>query len=190
MKAPSGFSPFMGLIAALLVLVAGTATALTRDDDNAASTSTSADAVSGLPVLPRSPSGSGEGARDVPTSTLTTLETTTTASTTTTTVRPVAPAPENAVNGLWSAYTLGDRGAASRFATREVIDALFSVPFSGDNGEYRGCVKRTQSIYDCKYSQASLDYAMVAMSDATGGFKIVQISSTESTTTTSSAAPS
>ncbi len=67
----------------------------------------------------------------------------------------------------------------------EVVDALFSVPFSGDNGEFRGCVERTQSIYDCTYSQTSRDYAMVAMSDATGGFEIVQISSSESTTTTS-----
>ena len=187
MKAPSGFSPTLGLIAALLVVVAGIAAALTRDDTTTAST-TITDVTSTSPVRSGSPTGPGAGASAAPTSTFTTIETTTTASTTTTTVKPVNPAPENAVNGLWTSYTLGDRDAAARSATREVIDALFSVPYSGEEGTFKSCRKRSQSIYDCTLSQSSLDYAMVAMSDATGNFKIIQISSTAATTTTSSSA--
>jgi len=191
MKPPSGFSPLLGLIAALLLMIAGIAAALTHDDTTK-TTTTSIDEVTTRPSLPRSPTGSGAGASEAPTSTITTLPTTTTASTTTTTVKPAVPTPEAAANGLWAAYTTGDRSAALRFATREVVDALFSEPYSGEEGKFESCHKRSQSIFDCRYAQPSVEYTMTAVSDATGNFQIKVISSapTATTTTTASSASS
>jgi hypothetical protein len=108
-------------------------------------------------------------------STFTTLPPTALA--TTTTVRPAVPTPEAAANGLWAAYTAGDRSAANRFASPPVADALFSEPFSGEDGTFQGCPKRPpEAIFDCEYQQLSVHYTMTAQADSAGSFKIVQIS--------------
>jgi hypothetical protein len=91
-------------------------------------------------------------------------------------VKPAVPTPEAAANGLWAAYTAGNKSAANRFATSAVIETLFSAPFSGEDGIFQGCPKRgSQPIFDCEYVQPSTHYTMTAQADAAGSFKIVQI---------------
>ena len=103
------------------------------------------------------------------------------------------PSPEAAANGLWAAYTAGNRTAAARFASAPVVEALFSTPFSGDGGTFEGCQKRQQpTVFDCEYQQPSTQYAMTAEADAAASFKIVviTITSADTTTTTSSSGAS
>ena len=182
----SGPPPLLGLATALVVLVAGIAAALTRDDTS--STRTSPGIVASTQPLP-APSASTSTTRATFT-TLTTLPTTA-LSTTTTTVRPAVPTPEAAANGLWAAYSGGNRSAAARFASPPVVDALFSTPFSGEDGTFQSCQKRpSQNIFDCQYEQPSTQYTMTAEADAAGSFKIVVIQIISQDTTTSSSASS
>jgi hypothetical protein len=166
------------LVAALVVLVAGIAAALTRED--APSTGTLPGPVtSTLPLSATSASTS---------TTLATFTTrsSTTSSTTSLTVRPAVPTPEAAANGLWAAYSGGNRSAADRFASPTVVDALFATPFSGEEGMFQGCRKRpSQSIFDCQYRQPSTHYAMTAEADAAESFKIVDLTITPTDATTS-----
>jgi hypothetical protein len=168
-ESSGGPSPVLGLVAALAVLIAGIAAALTRDDTT--STRTAPGIVASTRPLPAStastlPSTTG--------STFTTLPPT--ALSTTTTVRPAVPTPEAAANGLWAAYTAGDQAAAQRFASPAVIDALFSAPFSGEEGTFHSCAKRgSEPIFDCEYQQPSTRYTMTAQADSAASFKIVQI---------------
>jgi hypothetical protein len=182
MSEPVDPPPLLGLVAALLVLVAGIAAALTRDDPS--STRASPGIVASTQPLPAT-SASTSTTR----ATFTTLPSTA-LSTTSITVRPAVPTPEAAANGLWAAYTGGNRSGAARFATPPVVDLLFSTPFSGDEGTFQGCRKRsTQNVFDCEYVQPSTHYTMTAEADAAGSFKIVvlAITSTETTTSSSSA---
>jgi hypothetical protein len=166
------------LLAALVVLVGGIAAALTRDNTMGA----------------RTAPGVASTSRPVPMTLASTTRPTlntlppTLSSTTSTTVKPAVPTPEAAANGLWAAYTAANRGAAARFASAEVIDLLFSTPFSGEEGTFQGCRQQSQGVFDCQYSQPSAHYTMTAQSDAEGSFKIVglEISSADTTTTPSS----
>jgi hypothetical protein len=161
------------LVAALIVLVAGIAAALTRDDTTSARTAPGI--VSSTRPLPAT-SASTSTTR----STFTTLPSTTLPATSVT-ARPAVPTPEAAANGLWAAYSSGNRSAAARFASGAVVDALFSTPFSGDTGAFQGCMKRsTPGVFDCQYDQPSTHYAMTAEGDAAGSFKIVVITITSS----------
>ena len=179
MKAPSGPSPLLGLVAALVVLVAGIAAAFTRDDTT--STRIAPGIVSPTRPLP-TPSASTSTTR-VTLAPLPTIG----SSVTSTTVKPAVPTPEAAANGLWAAYTRGGRTAAARFASPAVVDALFSTPFSGEEGIFQGCRKRQgQSIFDCDYQQEPTNYTMTAEADAAGSYKIVVIAITSPETTTSS----
>ncbi|MEY2402945.1 MAG: hypothetical protein QOD38_496 [Acidimicrobiaceae bacterium] len=175
MTQASGPSPLLGLVAALAVLIAGIAAAVTRDDTT--STRTSPGIVSSTrPVLPVSTSTSiAPGTR----TTFTTIPPSVLS--TTTTIRPAVPTPEAAANGLWAAYTAGNRAAADRFAGQPVADALFGTPFSGDDGTFQGCTRRqSQTIFDCRYEQPSAQYVMTAQADAANSFKIVEITITSS----------
>ena len=184
MKSASGPSPLLGLVAALVVLVAGIATALTRDDST--STRTSPGIVASTLPVPATSSSSTSTTRG----TLTTLPTTA-PSTTSTTVRPAVPTPEAAANGLWAAYSSDNRSAAARFGSPQVVEALFSTPFSGETGAFQGCKKRTTpGLFDCQYDQPSTHYALTAEADKAGSFKIVVITITSADTTTSSSASS
>ncbi|MEY2423742.1 MAG: hypothetical protein QOI95_3809 [Acidimicrobiaceae bacterium] len=167
MKAASGPSPVLGLVAALAILVAGIAAALTRDDTS--STRTAPGIVASTRPVPST---------SLPTSTTRSTITTLppTALSTTTTVRPSVATPEAAANGLWAAYTSSNRSAAARFASPPVVDTLFSTPFSGEDGSFQGCAKRgSQTIFDCQYEQPSVHYVMTAQADDAASFKIVQI---------------
>lgn len=179
----SGPPPLLGLVAALVVLIAGIAAALTRDHTTSARTAPGI--VSSTRPLPAT-TGSTAPTR----STFTTLPSTS-LSTTSTTVRPAVPTPEAAANGLWAAYESGNRSAAARFASAPVVDLLFSSPFSGEKGAFQGCAKRaSQAIFDCQYEQPSTHYAMTAEADAAGSFKIVVLTIMSNDTTTSSNASS
>ena len=181
----SGPPPLLGLAAALVVLVGGIAAALARDDTT--STRTSPGIVASTQPLPAPSSSTTTRATFT---TLTTLPTTP-LSTTTTTARPAVPTPEAAANGLWAAYSGGNRSAAARFASPPVVDALFSTPFSGEDGTFQSCQKRpSQNIFDCEYEQPSTQYTMTAEADAAGSFKIVVIQIISQDTTTSSSASS
>jgi hypothetical protein len=170
MKPGSGPSPVLGLIAALAVLIAGIAAALTRDDSTSTRTSRPGIVASTRPL----PASSATTLPSTTGSTFTTLPAT--ALSTTTTVRPAVPTPEAAANGLWAAYTAGDKAAAQRFASPAVMDALFSTPFSGEEGTFHSCTKRqSEPIFDCEYQQPSTRYTMTAQADAASSFKIVQI---------------
>src|SRR5205823_22217 len=77
----------------------------------------------------------------------------------------------------------------SRFATKPVVDALFSVPFSGDEGSFRGCTPDGE-LFICRYGQVANDYEMVVQRDPrNGSFVVVRIvvRSTGQTTTTTTA---
>jgi hypothetical protein len=91
---------------------------------------------------------------------------------------------------LWAAYTASNRAAAARFASAEVIDLLFSTAFSGEDGTFQGCRQQSAGVFDCRYSQPSAQYTKTARSDTAGSFKIVilEITSEDTTTTTSSSA--
>jgi hypothetical protein len=184
MSESAGPPPLLGLVAALVVLVAGIAAALTRDDTTSAQTSP------GIVASTR-PLPSTSSSTSTTRATFTTLPTTA-LSTTSTTVKPAVPTPEAAANGLWAAYTGGNRAAAGRFASPPVVEALFSTPFSGDDGSFRGCTKRpSENIFDCGRDQASTKYTMTAQADTAGSFKIVVIEITPvDTTTTTSTEPS
>jgi hypothetical protein len=166
------------LVAALVVLVGGIAAAFTRDDTTA--TRTTPGIVSSTRPVPMT----------LETTTRPTLGTLppTPFSTTSTTVKPTVPNPESAANGLWAAYTAANRTAAARFASAEVIDLLFSTPFSGEDGAFQGCRPKTQGVFDCQYAQPSAHYTMTAQSDTAGSFTIValEISSPDTTSTASS----
>ena len=180
MTSGTGPPPLLGLVAALVVLVAGIAAALTRDD--ATSTRTSPGIVASTRPSPATSTST--------TRTITTLPPTA-LSTTSTTVRPAVPTPEAAANGLWAAYTRDSRSAAARFASPPVVDLLFSTPFSGEDGTFQGCRKRpSQKVFDCQYEQPSTNYAMTAEADAAGSFKIVVLTITSPDTTTSSSSSS
>jgi hypothetical protein len=168
MTPPSGPSPLLGLVAALAVLIAGIAAAATRDE------STSARTAPGIVASTRPLPSSTSTTTSAPRPTFSTLPPT--ALSTTTTVRPAVPTPEAAANGLWAAYTNGDRGAANRFATPAVADALFATPFSGEDGTFQGCAPRQTETFDCEYLQPSTHYTMTAQADAAHSFKIVVIS--------------
>jgi hypothetical protein len=105
-------------------------------------------------------------------------------------VKPSVPNPESAANGLWAAYTASNPTAATRFANAEVIDLLFSTPFSGEDGAFQGCRQQSPGVFICNYLQSSAQYTMTAQSDPAGSFKIVEleISSPDTTTTSSSSA--
>ena len=167
MRAPLGPSPLLALGLALVVLVGGIAAALTRDD------STSARTAPGSGSTTR-PSIATTASTSTTAATFNTLPPTTLA-TTSTTVRPAVPTPEAAANGLWSAYSGENRSAAARFASPEVVDALFSTPFSGEEVTFQGCRKQGQTVFECGYQQTSAQYTMIAEADTAGSFKIVQI---------------
>jgi hypothetical protein len=170
MNSASGPSPLLGLVAALAILIAGLAAALTRDD--ASSTRTAPGIVASTQPLPTTSSSTSTTR-----STFTTLPPT--ALSTSTTVRPSVPTPEAAANGLWAAYTTGNRNAATRFAGPRVADALFSRPYSGEEGTFHGCSKRSsQTTFDCQYLQTSARYDMTAKADDAASFKIVEITIT------------
>jgi hypothetical protein len=163
-----GPSPLLGLVAALAVLIAGIAAAATHDDKTAARTDPGI-VSSTRPLLTTSTTTATTR------STFTTLPPT--ALSTTTTVRPAVGTPEAAANGLWAAYTAGDRAAANRFASKAVADALFASPYSGEEGTFQGCVKRqAPTTFDCEYVQPSTRYTMTAEADSAHSFKIVVIS--------------
>ncbi|MEY2432148.1 MAG: hypothetical protein QOC92_1873, partial [Acidimicrobiaceae bacterium] len=98
---------------------------------------------------------------------------------------------EAAANGLWAAYTSGNRSAAARFASPPVVEALFVTPFSGEAGTFQGCTKRpSQNIFDCQYDQPSAHYALTAEADTANSFTIVVITITSVDTTTTSSSSS
>jgi hypothetical protein len=174
---PTTPRPVVGLVVAVVVLVAGVAAALTKGSttsDRAGFAIASSTTVT--------PSSSSTVA-----STGTTLTTTTPpAVSVSTTVRPAVPSPEAAANGLWAAYTANNATAAARFASQDVIDALFATPFSGEQGDFESCRPRGGEVFDCGYSQPSTHYTMTAQADASHSYKIVVIVIESAGTTTDS----
>jgi len=118
------------------------------------------------------------------TTTSTTTSVPATPPTTTVGARPAVPTPEAAANGLWAAYTTNNETAAARFASAEVIDALFASPFSGEEGQFESCRQKSTGIFDCGYSQPSRHYTMTAQGDDNHSYQVVVIviESTGSTT--------
>jgi len=153
------------LVAALAVLIAGIASAFARDSSTTTTT--------GPPLVP-STQPSLVTTSSAPRTTLGTVAATTVPATTTT-VRPAVPTPEAAANGLWAAYTSANRSAANKFASKEVADALFSQPYSGEPGAFQGCRKQQQGVYDCGYTQPTTHYTMTAQADANSSYKIVAL---------------
>jgi len=160
----------VGFVAAIVVLVGGIAAALTKDDnDNKPSGASAAGTTSTTTTARQSSSSSAP-------STTTTVASTTTlpASTTTTTARASSSsssAPttltetdaERVSNGLFSAYRAGDRAAASQFATADVVDGLFGVPFH--EAQFQGCTADGR-FFVCRFangdSGATYDFTVQA----------------------------
>ena len=152
------------LVAAIVVLIGGIAAALVKDD----------------PSSDKSTTGSTTTTRAATTST--------TARTTTTgvTAPPAVATPEAAANGLFAAYRAGDQQQAARFATAEVVEVLFRVAFSGDEGTFQGCVPDGQ-LFVCRLAQIGAAYTMtVQRAPGSGSFIVVglDVQSTGQTTTT------
>jgi hypothetical protein len=164
------------------VLIAAIAAALTHD-----TTATTARTAPGtgttLPVASTaapSPSTSRTTLAPLPTTPAPNL------SVTSTSVKPAVASPEAAANGLWAAYRAGNRDAAARFASPEVVKVLFEAPFSGEEGTFQGCSKVRTDTFDCRYDQPSAKYVMSAQPDTSGSFKVVMITISDTPTTTSS----
>ncbi len=166
MTPTTGPPPLVGLVAALVVLIGGVAAAFSKDDTTPARTGPAITS-STLPRLASSTTVTPSIATTLPATTLPAA---------TTTVRPAVPSPEAAANGLWATYSSNNRTAASRFASEAVVDALFANEYSGEDGTFGGCRKRSNETFDCDYSQPSAQYTMTAQADANHSFKIVIIS--------------
>jgi hypothetical protein len=185
MNKGAGPPPLLGLAAALVVLIAGIAAATTRDDSTTARTEQSI--VASTRPLPASATSASTA-----TTTLTTAPGTSThptfstlppsvLSTTSTTVRPDVPKPEAAANGLWSAYSIGDRDAAVRFASEDVVTALFDWGYSDDDRAceqsgrcgFRSCTAEpSQTTFTCVYEELSARYEMRADRADNGSYHI------------------
>jgi hypothetical protein len=169
----------VGFVAAVIVLLAALAAALTKDDHASTRTSvgitttsrgTTTTTTSG--TTPTTAPGSTTTLKPVPGATATTVKV---SSPTPSTAPPAVPSPEAAVNGLIAAYRAGNQEQAARFATADVVDALFAVPFSGDEGSFQGCTPSGE-LFACRYSQSATAYDMTAQRNPRGGsFLVVQI---------------
>lgn len=180
---------------AVVVLIAGIAAALTKDDGSEAATgATSTSTTSSL--LTTTTARTTTTVAPAPTTT-TAPGTTTTArpgpTTTTTTVATVG-SPEATANGLMAAYQAGDRTQAERFAVRSVVDVLFEQPFTGSTPQFRGCTP-SGADFDCEVDQTDSTYRMTVRRQANGTFLVefidiqgtgAQPATTTTTTTASS----
>lgn len=156
-------TPKAGLAGALVVLAAGVVAVATKDSSSSKASRT----VVTITTL-------------APTSTTTTSSSTSTIvsappPTTTVTVRAAVPTPEAAANGLWAAYAADNETAAARFASQDVIAALFATPFSGEAGQFESCRQKREGLFDCGYGQPSTHYTMTAEADDGRSFRIVVI---------------
>ena len=179
-----GLAAKKALVAAIVVLIGGIVAALVKDEPSSdqattgsTSTTSAASTTSGAPTAPLSSIPIG------------TSSTSTTARTTTTgvTAPPAVATPEAAANGLFAAYRAGDQQQAARFATAEVVEVLFRVAFSGDEGTFQGCVPDGQ-LFVCRVAQVGAAYTMtVQRAPGSGSFIVVglDVQSTGQTTTTS-----
>jgi hypothetical protein len=152
-----------GFIAAIVVLIGGIAAALTKDDnDNKSSTGASAASASSTSTTTASSSASSSSSA-ASTTTTTAASTTTVPGSTTTTARAStsassAPAAltesdaERVSNGLFSAYRAGDKTAASQFATTEVVNGLFAVPFH--EAQFQGCTADGR-FFICRFANST-----------------------------------
>jgi hypothetical protein len=171
------------LVAAIVVLIGGIAAALVKDEPSSdksrtGSTTTTRAATTSTAASTTSPSSIPIG----------TSSTSTTGRTTTTgvTAPPAVATPEAAANGLFAAYRAGDQQQAARFATAEVVEVLFRVAFSGDEGTFQGCAPDGQ-LFVCRVAQVGAAYTMtVQRTPGSGSFIVVglDVQSTGQTTTT------
>jgi len=183
--------PTITLVAALVVLVAGIAAALTHHDDG------SHDTIGFTPTSVPAFTTTTRAAIAPATLPGLTVPAVVPPSTTATTVKPAVPDPESAARGLFEAYMNGDRTGAARFATPDVIQPLFATPYDGNAGTFQGCSARGSSFV-CHYTQdaTGATYEMIAEKQTTSGsFKVVEITITRpvpttSTTTTTTASSS
>ena len=177
-----GLAAKKALVAAIVVLIGGIVAALVKDEASSDQTTTgstattsAASTTTGAPTAPLSSIPIG-------TSTSTTARTTTTG----VTAPPAVATPEAAANGLFAAYRAGDQQQAARFATAEVVEVLFRVAFSGDEGTFQGCVPDGQ-LFVCRFAQVGANYTMtVQRAPGSGSFIVVglDVQSTGQTTTT------
>jgi hypothetical protein len=115
--------------------------------------------------------------------------TSTTTTTTTTTASPKATAeatkspaetassgskiskPEDAAQGLFSAWKTKDRTAAANYASTDAITGLFSE--GGPEGlRFQGCEKGESDAYDCGYSYEGGALVMHVTGTTAGGYKV------------------
>lgn len=178
------------LVAAILVLIGGVAAALVKDDSSNNRTTTGT--TSTTTTTRASTSSTRASTAPLSSTTLSTTTTSTTAPTTTAVTAPPAVAtPEAAANGLFAAYRAGDQQQAARFATPEVVQVLFQVPFSGDEGTFQGCTPDGE-MFVCRFAQIGAIYTMtVQRAPGSGSFIVaaLDVQSTGQTTTTTSTAP-
>jgi hypothetical protein len=149
----------VGFIAAIVVLIGGIAAALTNDDsdNNKTSGASAAGTSSTTTTATKSASSSSTTTTSAPTTTTPAGSTTTTTASTTSTSAPSAPAAltesdaERVSNGLFSAYRAGDDAAARQFATTEVVNGLFAVPFH--EAQFQGCTADGR-FFVCRFANS------------------------------------
>lgn len=180
---PGRPAAYWGLGLALLVLVLGVLALSRNDDDDGPSVGTGTTTTS-RPVVPTAPVPLTPGS-----STTIAAGPSTTVDPTSTTVPPPArsPSPDDAARGLWEAYVRNDTNAATGFASREVVQVLFSVPYAPPEGEFKGCSPDGDAFL-CRYTQPTAEYKMTVQRLNDGDHVVAVISVTQfpaaSTTTT------
>jgi hypothetical protein len=79
--------------------------------------------------------------------------------------------PEDAAQGLFSAWKTKDRTAAANFASSDAINGLYSE--GGPEGlQFQGCEKGKEDAYDCGYYYEGGALIMHVTGSATDGYKV------------------
>jgi hypothetical protein len=109
--------------------------------------------------------------------------------TTTTTAPFTHTDAERVANGLFSAYGTGDRQTAARYATPDVVNGLFALPFQ--EASFQGCAQDGE-LFSCGFASASTGatYTFTVQADPTSGAAIVVIYSYNRPDTTTTTTPS
>jgi hypothetical protein len=80
--------------------------------------------------------------------------------------------PEDAAQGLFSAWKTKDRTAAARYATTEAITMLYSEG-SPEGLQFQGCDKQDNGNYMCGYSYEGGGLIMTVTGTEGNGYKVV-----------------
>jgi len=79
--------------------------------------------------------------------------------------------PEDAAQGLFSAWKTKDRTAAAKFASTDAITGLFGE--GGPEGlQFQGCEKGKEDAYDCGYYYEGGALIMHVTGSAADGYKV------------------